>query len=64
MPLVIEKLHGNYTVKTELVYQTIAYGFVRDLFEDNSAEVNDFKKMYNESTNKTSVLTSLDFAVQ
>ncbi|MCK5478018.1 MAG: hypothetical protein KAI44_03795 [Methylococcales bacterium] len=55
---------GNYTVKTELVYQTIAYGFVRDLFEDNSAEVNDFKKMYNESTNKTSVLTSLDFAVQ
>jgi len=55
---------GSYTVKTELVYQTIAYGFVRDLFDDNSAEVNDFKKMYNESTSKTSVLTSTDFTVQ
>ncbi|NOQ76650.1 MAG: hypothetical protein GQ475_02430 [Methylococcaceae bacterium] len=55
---------GNYTVQTELVYQTIAYGFVRDLFEDNSAEVNDFKKMYQESTSKTSVLTSLEFSVQ
>lgn len=55
---------ANYTVRTELVYQTIAYGFVRDLFEDNSAEVNDFKKMYNESTSKTSVLTSLEFTVQ
>ena len=55
---------GTYTVRTELVYQTIAYGFVRDLFDDNSAEVNDFKKMYNESTSKTSVLTALEFAVQ
>ena len=55
---------GNYTVRTELVYQTIAYGFVRDLFEDNSAEVNDFKKMYNESSSKTSVLESLEFTVQ
>lgn len=55
---------ANYTVKTELVYQTIAYGFVRDLFTDNSAEVNDFKKMYNDSSNKTSVLTSLTFNVQ
>ena len=61
----ISKLAGeSYTVRTELVYQTIAYGFVRDLFEDNSSEVNDFKKMYNESTSKTSVLTSLDFTVQ
>lgn len=55
---------GSYTVKTELIYQTIAYGFVRDLFEDDSAEVNDFKKMYKESSSKTSVLTSLDFTVQ
>jgi len=55
---------GNYTVHTELVYQTIAYGFVRDLFDDSSAEVNDFKKMYQESTSKTSVLTSLAFSVQ
>jgi len=55
---------GSHTVKIELVYQTIAYGFVRDLFDDNSVEVNDFKKMYNESTNKTSVLTYLDFTAQ
>ncbi|MCK4843300.1 MAG: hypothetical protein KAT04_15675 [Methylococcales bacterium] len=55
---------SSYTVKIELVYQTIAYGFVRDLFKDNSAEVNDFKKMYNESTSKTSVLTSTDFVIQ
>lgn len=55
---------GSYTVKAELVYQTLAYGFARDLFEDPSAEVNDFKKMYNESTNKATVLTSLQFVVQ
>ncbi len=55
---------ATYTVRAELVYQTIAYGFVRDLFEDNSAEVNDFKKMYNESSSKSSVLTELEFTVQ
>ena len=39
---------GSYNVVVELVYQTLAYGFARDLFTDTSAEVNDFKKMYNE----------------
>ncbi|WP_305906402.1 multiheme c-type cytochrome [Methylomarinum sp. Ch1-1] len=55
---------GSYTVKAELVYQTLAYGFARDLFEDSSAEVNDFKKMYHESADKATVLTTLQFAVQ
>ncbi len=55
---------GVYTVRAELLYQTIAYGFVRDLFEDTSAEVNDFKKMYNESGSKASVLTALEFSAQ
>ncbi|WP_051906777.1 multiheme c-type cytochrome [Methylomarinum vadi] len=55
---------GSYTVQAELVYQTLAFGFARDLFEDPSAEVNDFKKMYNESTNKSTVLTSLQFVAQ
>ncbi len=55
---------GAYTVRAELVYQTLAYGFARDLFNDSSAEVNDFKKMYNESTNKASVITALEFAAQ
>ncbi len=55
---------GSYTVRAELVYQTLAYGFARDLFEDSSAEVNDFKKMYNESNHKATVLTTLQFTVQ
>ena len=55
---------GSYKVRAELVYQTIAFGFARDLFEDDSAEVNDFKKMYNESNHKSTILTSLQFSVK
>ncbi len=55
---------GLYTVRAELVYQTIAFGFVQDLFQDNSDEVHDFKKMYEESNHKSTVLTSLQFNVQ
>jgi hypothetical protein len=54
---------GRYTVEAELVYQTIAYGFVRDLFNDPSAEVNDFRKMYNESDVKFTVLNRCSFSV-
>jgi hypothetical protein len=54
---------GRYTVEAELVYQTIAYGFVRDLFNDPSAEVNDFRKMYNESEVKFTVLNRCSFSV-
>ncbi len=56
--------NDTYHVQVELVYQTIAFGFVRDLFNDTSAEVNDFKKMYEESTHKSSVLTTLQFNLQ
>jgi hypothetical protein len=55
---------GSYKVRAELVYQTISFGFARDLFEDDSAEVNDFKKMYTESKHKSTLLTALQFSVQ
>ncbi len=55
---------GSYKVRAELVYQTISFGFARDLFEDDSAEVNDFKKMYTESKHKSTLLTAIQFSVQ
>ena len=42
----------SYAVQAELLYQTLAYGFAQDLFTDSSAEVHDFKKMYNAVADK------------
>ncbi len=53
----------SYTVTTELVYQTLAYGFAQDLFKDSSKEVTDFKRLYNASNAKTTVITTHDFIV-
>lgn len=55
---------GSYRVKVELVYQTLAYGFARDLFKDNSDETHDFKQMFNAASNKAIVLKTQEIVVQ
>lgn len=53
---------GNYNIKAELVYQTLAYGFSQDLFSDTvTPEVVDFKTMYDASPEKSTVIASLEF---
>lgn len=47
---------GTYTVEIELLYQTLAYAFAQDLFNDTSSEVSAFKTMFNDSDLKTSQL--------
>lgn len=57
-------LADSYTIEAKLLYQTIAYAFGQDLFKDSSAEVNDFKIMYEASNFKFVPMTSLQFTVQ
>lgn len=51
----------GYTVTVDMVYQTLAYGFVQDLFKDSSKEVSDFKRMYNASNAKVTTMTRTTF---
>ncbi|WP_049794576.1 dockerin type I domain-containing protein [Methylomonas methanica] len=54
---------GNYTVKAELVYQTLSRAFAEDLFSDTTTpEVVDFKTMFDASTQKSTVIASVEFA--
>jgi len=53
----------TYSVNVELVYQTLAYAFAQDLFKDSDKEITDFKRLYNASNAKSSVITSQDFVV-
>jgi len=53
----------NYSVTVELVYQTLAYGFAQDLFKDSAKEVTDFKRLYNASNAKSTVITSQSFVI-
>ena len=54
---------GNYTVKAELVYQTLSHAFAQDLFTDTvTPEVVDFKTMFDASTQKSTVIASAEFA--
>ncbi|MDD2761414.1 MAG: DUF642 domain-containing protein [Methylomonas sp.] len=54
---------GNYSVKAELVYQTLSRAFAEDLFSDTvTPEVVDFKTMFDASTQKSSVIASAEFA--
>lgn len=53
---------GDYSIKAELVYQTLAYGFAQDLFSDTvTPEVVDFKAMYDASPEKSTVIASVEF---
>lgn len=54
---------GNYTVKAELVYQTLSRAFAEDLFSDTTTpEVVDFKTMFDASSQKSSVIASAQFS--
>ncbi len=54
---------GNYMVKAELIYQTLSHAFAEDLFSDTTTpEVVDFKTMFDASTQKSSVISSTEFA--
>ncbi|MCQ8116149.1 dockerin type I domain-containing protein [Methylomonas rosea] len=54
---------GNYTVKAELVYQTLSHAYAEDLFSDTATpEVVDFKTMFDGSSQKSSVIASAEFA--
>lgn len=54
---------GNYTVKAELVYQTLSHAFAEDLFCDTTTpEVVDFKTMFDASTQKSTVIADVEFA--
>lgn len=54
---------GSYTVRAELVYQTLSNAFAEDLFADQSTpEVVDFKTMFEASAQKSSVIASVEFA--
>lgn len=54
---------GHYTIKAELVYQTLSHAFAEDLFVDTTTpEVVDFKTMFDASTQKSTVIASAEFA--
>ncbi|MFT7880016.1 MAG: hypothetical protein ABXS91_06425 [Sulfurimonas sp.] len=48
----------QYTIDTELLYQTLAYSWAQDLFSDSSSEVATFKGMFETSSMKTSQIAS------
>ena len=55
---------GKYSVRAELVYQTLAHGFAKDLFSDTvTPEVVDFKAMYDATPEKATVIAAVEFTV-
>jgi len=54
---------GTYTVTAKLMYQTLAYGFAQDLFNDSAKEITDFKRMYDASNAKVIKMVETTFAV-
>lgn len=56
---------GKYTVRAELVYQSLSYAHALDLFADTTTpEVVDFKTMFDASDRKSTVIAELRFAGQ
>jgi hypothetical protein len=54
---------GKYSVRAELVYQTLAHGFAKDLFSDTvTPEVVDFKAMYDATPEKATVIAAVEFS--
>lgn len=54
---------GNYTVTTELLYQTLAKAWAEDLFTDSSTEAASFKTMFDASSMKTTQITQITTSV-
>ena len=54
---------GNYSVRAELVYQTLSHGFAKDLFSDTvTPEVVEFKAMYDATPEKATVIDTVQFS--
>lgn len=53
----------QYTIKAELIYQTLGYNFAQNLFTDQSTEVARFKQMFNASTLKLTTIKSITFDI-
>lgn len=53
----------RYTVIAELVFQPLAYPVVRDLSQDDDAEIIAFRSMFDASGKKSTVIGSLQFEV-
>jgi hypothetical protein len=55
---------GPFTVEVELVYQPLAYGYLRDLFQDqDEPEVARFKRMYEASTLRAETIAATKLTV-
>lgn len=52
---------GSYTVEAELVHQPIAYSFLQDLLQEPDGEVQDFRKMFEGSSAKSSPIAQRTF---
>ncbi len=54
---------GQYTIKAEIIYQTLAYGFSNHLFSDKeTSEVVDFKSMFDASNQKSQLIADTQVA--
>ena len=53
----------TYSVTVELIYQTVAYAFAQDLFQDQDAEIKDFKLMHDNSNHKTTLMASSQITI-
>ena len=54
---------GQYSVKAELIYQALAYGFAQQLFSDTEThEVADFKTMFDVSSEKSQLIAETQFS--
>ncbi|MCK5727982.1 MAG: hypothetical protein KAH08_02055 [Methylococcales bacterium] len=49
----------TYTIKAELIYQTIAYAFAQDLFKETSPVVTRFKQMFDSSALKSTSMGTI-----
>ncbi len=49
----------TYTIKAELIYQTIGYAFAQDLFKETSPVVTRFKQMFNASNLKSTSMGTI-----
>jgi hypothetical protein len=54
---------ASYQVTAELIHQPLAYGFAQDLFSDSDAEIQDFRKMFQASSAKSTTITTHAFSV-
>ncbi len=55
---------GPFTISLELLYQTISYQFIQDLYKDNSSLIDDFEDLYKEADKTPTLITSVTKTVQ